>query len=848
MRYQKSIGITYLSIAVGFMILLVSPARAWQPSVFEIFCGKPRGTESDLSEYNPLLTLESLASGPTIAPGTSQFYESHYGDDVDIAGAPNCLSTERVALVQDYAAIALNFYRSLGFDSPSPNRLGPVVEGADGAPRVRLYVVEDQVSIANTRSPCSGSGGPVDPDWVALMRFAPRYINDLPPPRAHHIIAHEVFHVVQTAQQIVNNPQTNDCASISDWLYEGMADAMGVYVTHRRFPSYYPDLAVAGALSFYGLRPYNRAFAWHDDTTRDGQGNLLLPHYRTSSFWQYLADQYYAGSFAYTTGYLAVPNLSPGVDDWLEWLDAVLRSKDPGVGHPLYLVFPDFLANFATWGRDRFPNIGQAAWLDRAFGGCETISLSPEHPTQDLALDMEMISGQCLEVIVSGLAPGDLAQVKFMAFGQTETEVDNLHLAVADLGAPYIDTPQMETSCYRQERTAPGRPSCIVKPYTGERPDQPGMWMRTWSPARQIAASERLENLYILAHTPVAPHDSLHNADVDAQQVRLTVGLDISRLTTAEAGPARLATAAANMASTDNIPMNGNTPAGSAMGGFGTNFVMQAIGAELGNLPQFAFSMNTPNIGAGQAAGLSMVSFAGNDISTDGALSPTHQLVLQPTDGPIPFNATGRYSAFVTVTNEAAVNELNNLQSPTSVFQAEAFGREIARLVDAGLMAGGGPSGQAEIEVIAFSDDLLHLRASGYYCHLSDTDGPGSSCRNPQEFSAELITPFGWAWDPARRFVSVDTPGMALYRQELSNVMTLQWPILSNPAPAPATQPEPASQPSEAYQCSCSCEELSRFVNLGPLMTTPETSAQAMKDLMAMQMCPQQCQAGWSAC
>lgn len=814
-------------------LLLLSNALvvlAWEPDKFEVFCGKQTGDED------------------VYRPENRFWYANRYGEDVDVAQEPRCLSESRAELVADYAALALDVYKSLGFEAPGPNRLGPVVLGRDGKPSVRLFINRENNGIANTVSPCFRSGRPPDPERLSIMNFTPRYVNDFPPPRALHIIAHEVFHVVQNGQAYQDYPDTQRCGEIPGWLHEGTADALGMHVTYRRFPNYRPELSVLGALSFYALRPYNRAFTWEGDTEKDDQGNTILANYRSSSFWQHLADHYYGGSYAYLSDFLAVPDLTFGGDDWLNWLDALLRNRDVGSGEPFYLLFPDFLANYAMWGRDRYPNIGEEEWLKRAFGGCEEITLSPDRPASGLNLDLEMVSGRCIRVRVEGVEAGDLAQVKFMAYDRSAEALDNLHMAHADLSDKVLGAPGLEGGCYKLEEQARGKPACLIKPYTGQREGSDGIWVKTWSSPRQEATEGAFENLYILAHTPVRPKDSQHSHKAPSQSVGLSIGLDHMKLITNATGPVRKATASVNMTSTERIPMKGSeAPGGGVPGG------VPGFGADA--LSKLPFQINVLSVSDKLGAGLTIVELTANDLLSGAKLAPTHRLVLQP-ESAIHFGSTGRFPTRVTLSNEHAMGQLNDLPEAVSPGDAFAQAQKIAALVNSGMMAGGDNVGRAEIEVLAFNDDLLHLRASGNYCRMNDADRKTGACRNPQVFEGEVITPFGWVWDGAQQFVSTDTEGMKLYRQRIRGQIGGATgdgdPDVSPPAGSQQTSAstEQVIDPPKVEQaeCTCSCLEYQHFRSLGPRMADPAQSAQASAELQAMMHCPTQCMPQWMTC
>lgn len=240
-----------------------------------------------------------------------------------------------------------------------------------------------------------------------------------------------------------------------------------------------------------------------------------------------------------------------------------------------------------------------------------------------------------------------------------------------------------------------------------------------------------------------------------------------------------------------------------------------------------------------------MVEFTANDLGAAGTLSPTYRLILQPEAGYIPFGQKGRYRATVLLTDEAAVANLQELPPAATPAEAEALGEAIGELVNRGMMGGGKGVGEAEIEVIAYDDDLLHLRASGTYCHLRDADRTQGGCRAPKPFEAELITPFGWVWDAEQAFVSADSAGMQDYRGQLAGPIER---MRAEPEPEPAAAPREPAPATASYTCTCTCAEYDHLRNLGPLIAAPATSAAAMQDLLNMQTCPELCMEAWMSC
>ena len=97
-----------------------------------MYCGSPAWTAHPPGE------IREKQSG-------RDFYKAHLGDEVDFPADTECFPPERKAMLEGYATTALTFYRDtrsdggLGFTSPAPDRLGPVVLDEDGERVVRLF-------------------------------------------------------------------------------------------------------------------------------------------------------------------------------------------------------------------------------------------------------------------------------------------------------------------------------------------------------------------------------------------------------------------------------------------------------------------------------------------------------------------------------------------------------------------------------------------------------------------------------------------------------------------------------------------------------------------------------------
>lgn len=750
-----------------FVVLSVpGPTSAWEPDEFEVYCGKP-ARESGYIVGQYALGLEK-------DPNTREYYLKHLGEDADVADDPGCLSPVRAGLLEDYARRSLLALKGMGFTSPSPNRLGPVVLGKNGKNVVRLFVDREYGGIANTLAPCVAGSDAVDPDRLSLMTFSTGYFENWPPPVALRLVSHEMMHLVQNAQAFRGEPHTESCAGVPEWLREGSADATSVDMVKRRFPGYRPPLTVRGSKSFYGLRPYDRAFTWVSGDAEDEHGYSIISEYRTSSLFMHLADHYYGGKYDYLAGFFAVPDGKRGGDDWLAWFDDLLRLSDDGPKAPFYLVFPDFIANYANWGTKKHSHIGESDWLADSFDGCYTETLSRDEPKTELTLELEPISAQCLKVLTR-LDSGEVGQVKLMAYADSEEEIDNIHLGVAHMSAKVLDFGGNEMNCYDVAKTQRGKPVCITKPYTGRRnagedmgvkeQTASGSWVKTWASVMQESTGDLLDNLYVVTHTPVEPRDAKHD-NRNTQKVRLEIALDAPAFSSSTHGKSKTMTASINNNLIEPVPMTGSE---------GTFGGLAAGGGDPQALSKLPFLMNMPSVkmpAMAQGDGISSVTLSTAEIQSDlsRGFDPdyTLQLVLVPDGQAIPFGSNGSFRASVTGYDLQAVKQAGS--NPMAMVGAMMSN-----------LSRDEPS--ATIEVVEWSDALLRLRVNGDYCRVSDWDRQADRCRQPQNFSGEVIKPFGWTYDTNRPFVSIDTPGMELYRKRLYESMREQMGMPRPPMP-----------------------------------------------------------------
>jgi hypothetical protein len=164
---------------------------------------------------------------------------------------------------------------------------------------------------------------------------------------------------------------------------------------------------------------------------------------------------------------------------------------------------------------------------------------------------------------------------------------------------------------------------------------------------------------------------------------------------------------------------------------------------------------------------------------------------------------------------------------------------------------GGTPS--AVIDVIEFSDKLLHVRASGQYCLGADYD-KNRQCRNPQDFEAEIVKPFGWTYDSAQAFASVDTPGMEIYRRHFYEAIRaipgLTLPAMPDPdqPPEDPTDTSPTAPTASSVACDCSCTSFIRTRQLMKEKKKTNATGQMDPEVLSIMSCSLQCMGEWSQC
>ena len=222
--------------------------------------------------------------------------------------------------------------------------------------------------------------------------------------------------------------------------------------------------------------------------------------------------------------------------------------------------------------------------------------------------------------------------------------------------------------------------------------------------------------------------------------------------------------------------------------------------------------------------------FGGYELATTGAIGLGFE-------EPVPFGTTGTFDALVTACPDADCE-------------------------------GGLGMGAGTVTILRFDETALHLRASGSYCVVRGLAGLG--CREQETFEAEVLKPFGWAYNPGTIFHSIDTAGMQEYREYLSKALAevfpgtvTAWRRFENPRPGESVVPEQAAAGGGAggggnvvAACDCTCEGYDRLM---AAMEAYQAAAQAATsageappppppEVQMLSRCTMQCAMQWGSC
>ncbi|GGS42277.1 hypothetical protein [Deinococcus knuensis] len=840
--------------ALRFLLLLLlalsGRAAAFTPSQYQIYCGFPfydatqwqltpnwaarwntLGAKAGIPDLGTQLSgglatagkvrqavSNAVASGLIGNEGTQQYYDAWYSGPVlrqltalgitdpdfglSTAGGiaqqslPNdCLSAERRQKLEGYAAQAMAGYQKLGFASPGGKNLGPVVQvGTRRA--VRLYVLPPELydGSANTSGRCQ-TDGKIQRDNLSFVKINANELRGSDA-KAFYIVAHELFHVVQAAQGLETRPGLDRCDLIHHWLNEGMADALALQLTRERFPDYRPGLSDDIGLNFYGLRSMSLSLPQpHAPTPSD------LRNYRASSFWRHLADRYHGGNYAFYAQYLDLPETNAGRDDWLNHAD-ILVSRDAAVTiapeqqqagrNGLYLTLPDFYTEYATWGTEKFPWIGDAAWMKQAFAPCQTVTLdATTSRSQTLTFaDMLPFSARCVRVKVTGVQAGQRFSVVPMTGPLGNGLADELHLGRARSGGLKAFNCYQNFSVKQLGQTL--HPGCLFKPFTSATPGT-RLWL---AEADELAPGRSsVEYLWVLSWVPP---DASDRQLTRRASPTLVLGLDVTTLTSAlpPSPPVRSAAGAPvrkRVVGTVNFESPGGAQELPPLKGAEQTGLTG--GLDLGKL---AFGVQDPGMGA--------LNRAAQD-ATDGDLYSLAVSLADVSFGPVSFGGLSAVQEnfesdgdLLGIFPERAINfgQTGTFRARVQGGNNQATESPMSRLYITPPGPDGLPGPGLTLTVTQFDRAALIVQFSGVVCSVPWPPPPTrplaeylkAACAATYPVSGTIVKPHGFLYSRAGALTVSETPGTRLYRQDLLAFLNRAMPGL-NTLPGMPGQPVP---------------------------------------------------------
>jgi len=351
-------------------------------------------------------------------------------------------------------------------------------------------------------------------------------------------LVHEVFHMIQYEYPFWNPARCKQFGGVPGWLMESTAQAVGMNLMIKRYPSDWPPRRnESEVVELAGLRRYDETLLVRKN---DSAGEERLSghpmYYRTYSFWAHVLNAHHQGKIEFLGEYLKRPQPAGGT--WLSWLNA---NTVKHTGAELGMVFSGFLADYSGWGDRGHAGqfLGRKKWLTGAFGGCETVYLSKTEPADYVEVELQPVSGKCIEVVVPTMGPAGLSEDDSFAIQAAAVVMpgppsarSGIHLAMA------ASNDRRKFLCadeVKRSRKA-GLGKCMFNPDDGKVRISGGeIDARVWEVvAQQTGMGERdgeLKNLYTVSYTPtgISMRDTRYG-NSDSLLVRLYFVLDVAKL------------------------------------------------------------------------------------------------------------------------------------------------------------------------------------------------------------------------------------------------------------------------------------------------------------------------------
>lgn len=211
------------------------------------------------------------------------------------------------------------------------------------------------------------------------------------------------------------------------WLTEGIADALAYLLSAEQDP---------GVFELFEFAMGRRDFSVSLDTRQAREDQKRPLSYGAAAFFRYLAEAN-AGGGVDALDILKPLALSRATSDAGAYRD--IEAALAGVGRSLYLAFPAFLTEYASYGGSRYKRstrtrdlrteyrIRPSTWQEEVFDGCVELNLGPRRGADVEEITLNPIAGECVRVTWA-----DIQQpVGLQLFAATDGDLGALHLGEA---------------------------------------------------------------------------------------------------------------------------------------------------------------------------------------------------------------------------------------------------------------------------------------------------------------------------------------------------------------------------------------------------------------------------------
>lgn len=383
-------------------------------------------------------------------------------------------------------------------------------------------------------------------------------------PTFHQSAAHELAHLVQnnTAPGAKSAKAAHRKALNARWIIEGAADAIGILHARDHYggksyfgpysDKYYRRFFLSRAYNIPLNKPHPKQSETDYGTSGRTQERLLasieksalsILDYKTNGFWFHVIERYLDGDpkglhalYRSMTGDAVAQNATGLVDRWLDSIDGGLD----GLEH----VFPQFLAEYASWPAHRFEGrMPEDKWLKLGFGGCQELRIAPGAGSASTTLRLAEYAGDCFRLKINPSAALVRPDIQLRVTGPNDV-VDDIYLGWAD-GNDFKDAPETGDCFEHVEkfgRRGGGAP-CLLTPRDGI---SGGQYQRFFYLPEIIQAGPRKDTEFLLVASWVPGNIKDARRDFRIEDIEITASTDSASLSS---GGAKKKTATTDYAS-----------------------------------------------------------------------------------------------------------------------------------------------------------------------------------------------------------------------------------------------------------------------------------------------------------